>query len=561
MTTHRGTQTQIFAWTIIVAIVVGYSVEYGRADDTQIDDTQIDDAQTDESKVVDGKVVDSEAEDAEAGDGKLTLHFRTQQAVTLERKQFRSVTKADKWRADETAIVICDMWNNHYCRNAARRVAEMAPRMNKVIHAAREQGVLIIHSPSGCMDKYEGMPQRKLAQQAPKFETKIPLQGWCYVDEEHEPKMPVAISQPCDDDGAIREAVRFFDRQIEALDIEKGDAITDSAEAFYLMKQRGIKNVIVMGVHTNMCVLGRPFGIRQMVYQGQNVVLMRDMTDTMYNPRNEPFVSHYTGNDLVFEHIERHWCPTITSADFLGGTPYRFPGDQRKHAVVVMAEEGYGTSDTLPAFALRNLGPDFRLTFVFANPKNRNDIPGIEILRDADVAIWAIRRRPLPLKQMQVFKDYVASGKPLVAIRTTSHGFHLSQGKVGPGLVEWPEFDRDVLGGSYAGDHNNSTETVVDFATEVEGHPILMGVDQAQLRSQASLYKNGKLDEFTAPLLIGHADGADEKQVVAWTLQRPNRGKVFYTSLGHRQDFANPVFQRLLRNAVYWGVDLPTPAE
>ena len=37
--------------------------------------------------------------------------------------------------------------------------------------------------------------------------------------------------------------------------------------------------------HENMCVLNRPFGIRQMVYQGQNVVLMRDLTDTMYDPR------------------------------------------------------------------------------------------------------------------------------------------------------------------------------------------------------------------------------------------------------------------------------------
>ncbi|HCP13998.1 MAG TPA: protein-signal peptide and transmembrane prediction, partial [Planctomycetaceae bacterium] len=71
---------------------------------------------------------------------------------------------------------------------------------------------------------------------------------------------------------------RAWTRQHPAIQIAAGDAITDSAEAFYLMKQRGIKNVIVMGVHTNMCVLGRPFSIRQMVLQGQNVVLMRDMT-------------------------------------------------------------------------------------------------------------------------------------------------------------------------------------------------------------------------------------------------------------------------------------------
>jgi len=260
----------------------------------------------------------------------LNLRFRTRAEVAPESGRYREVTKPATWNANETAIVICDMWNDHYCRNAARRVAEMAPRMNEVIKRARQQGVLIIHSPSGCMDQYEDSPQRKLAQQAPKVETKLPLQGWCHLNDKHEAPMPVTIGQPCDDDGAIRPAVRHIERQIDTLEIMAGDAITDSAEAFYLMKQRGIKNIIIMGVHTNMCVLGRPFGIRQMIYQGQNVVLMRDMTDTMYNPRTEPFVDHFTGNDLVFEHIERFWCPTITSADILGDKPFRFPGERWK---------------------------------------------------------------------------------------------------------------------------------------------------------------------------------------------------------------------------------------
>ena len=90
------------------------------------------------------------------------------------------------------------------------------------------------------------------------------------------------------------------------------------------MKQRGITNVIILGVHTNMCVLGRPFSIRQMVYQGQNVALVRDLTDTMYNPRSKPFVPHTRGTELVVEHIERHWCPTLTSTDILGGETFQF---------------------------------------------------------------------------------------------------------------------------------------------------------------------------------------------------------------------------------------------
>src|SRR6185437_680588 len=107
------------------------------------------------------------------------------------------------------------------------------------------------------------------------------------------------------------------------------------------------------------CVLGRPFSIRQMVLQGQNVVLVRDMTDTMYNPAQEPHVSHFTGNDLVAEHIEKYWCPTITSVDFLGGKPFRFEDDHRKRLVMVISEDEYKTEVSLPEYAAKNLGQDF----------------------------------------------------------------------------------------------------------------------------------------------------------------------------------------------------------
>ncbi|MDA0282139.1 MAG: isochorismatase family protein [Planctomycetota bacterium] len=490
----------------------------------------------------------------------LSLRLRPRAEVAPGSGQFREVTNPAVWNAKETAIVICDMWNNHYCRNAARRVAEMAPRMNEVIRRAREQGVLIIHSPSGCMDQYADSPQRKLAQSAPKVETKLPLQGWCHLDDKHESQMPVTIGQPCDDDGVIRPAVRYFQRQIDTLEIVAGDAITDSAEAFYLMKQRGIRNIIIMGVHTNMCVLGRPFGIRQMIYQGQNVALMRDMTDTMYNPRDEPFVNHFTGNDLVFEHIERHWCPTITSADILGDKPFRFPGDRRKHVVIVMAEEGYGTATSLPPFALTHLGADFKITCVYANSKNRNDIPGIEVLDDADVAIWSIRRRTLPQKQLDVFRRFIAAGKPLVAIRTTSHGFSLSNGAPPTGLADWPEFDQQVLGGNYSGDLNNKAGILVSTAEGVSGHSILTGIRTDEFAASASLYKTGPLAVTAAPLLLGRAEGVGQVEPVAWTHQQPNGGRVFYTSLGHADDFKIRDFQFLLRNAVYWAANLPVPA-
>ena len=72
-----------------------------------------------------------------------------------------------------------------------------------------------------------------------------------------------------------------------------------------------------MGVHTNMCVLGRSFGIKQMVRWGMSVALVRDLTDAMYNPAMPPYVSHDEGTRLVVEYVEKFWCPTIASADLL----------------------------------------------------------------------------------------------------------------------------------------------------------------------------------------------------------------------------------------------------
>jgi len=79
-----------------------------------------------------------------------------------------------------------------------------------------------------------------------------------------------------------------------------------------------------------MCVLGRPFGLRQMAKNGKTVVLMRDMTDTMYNPKMPPMVSHFKGTELIIDHIEKYVCPTITSDQILGGKEFRFKGDTGK---------------------------------------------------------------------------------------------------------------------------------------------------------------------------------------------------------------------------------------
>jgi nicotinamidase-related amidase len=262
---------------------------------------------------------------------RLQLNTRKQVESTPGRGDWKVVEKRVEWEPRKTALIICDMWDKHWCKGATERVGEMAPRMNEMVRAARAKGIFIIHAPSDTMKFYEGTPQRQLAQSAPVAKPPVPLQGWCKLDPAKEAPLPIDDSDGgCDDDPPCKSG-RAWSRQIATIEIAEGDAITDSTEAYNLLQQRGIDNVIVMGVHANMCVLGRPFSIRQMVGVGKNVLLVRDMTDTMYNSRSRPFVNHFRGTELIVRHIERYWCPSITSADFLGGEPFRFAGEPSKH--------------------------------------------------------------------------------------------------------------------------------------------------------------------------------------------------------------------------------------
>jgi len=483
----------------------------------------------------------------------LTLHARSRVKDPPGAQDFRIKYQAVRWDAGKTAIIVCDMWDKHWCAASAARVAEMAPRMNELISAARKQGVLIIHAPSETMNYYLDTPQRKLAQQAPKAEPTVPLRGWCRLDPDRESPLPIDDSDPCDSPGGTRH--KAWSRQIDTLKIEPGDAVSDRvAEIYNLFQQRGIENVIIMGVHTNVCVLCRPFGIRQMVYQGKNIVLVRDLTDTMYNPECAPRVSHFRGTEMVVEHIEKFWCPTITRSDVLGAAAFRFPGDRRPHIVFLVSEDEYQADDSLSAFAqLLQDRFDYYCTMVLGHSKE--DLSGVEALRTADAAVLFIRRRAFPQEQLDVLRNYLDSGKPLVALRTASHAFSV-KGKTPAGLAQWPTFDRDVLGCEYHNHAANALGTDVKFLAEAADHPILAGVQPLKWHSPGSLYQSKLLDEQAKLLATGSAGNLSEP--IAWT-RSYHGARVFYTSLGHRDDFAQPQFQSLLINAIHWAMDRPLP--
>ena len=466
---------------------------------------------------------------------------------------FEVKEKALTWEPKATAIVICDMWDKHWCAGATQRVGEMAPRMNAVVTAARANGVFVIHCPSDCMDFYQDTPQRKRAQSA-REAADLPkdIVNWCRRVE-NEPALPIDDSDGGCDDVPPAKNYRAWKRQHEAIVIADQDAISDNGrEVWNLMAAHGIKNVIVMGVHTNMCVLGRPFGLRQMARNGKNVVLARDLTDAMFNPKKRPFVSHRRGTELVIEHVEKYVAPSILSADLCGDAP-------KPHIAFLIGEDEYKTEITLPEFAKKQLEPrGVRCTFVFADAKDKNSFPGIDKLKDADLVVLSVRRRVPPTDQLAVVREYLESGKPLVGIRTASHAFSLHEKPDG-----WPGFDKEVLGGDYRMHYDNAPDkgpaTVMSIVEGASKNPILTGIP-AEFSSKSHLYKNKALAKDATPLLRGRiGPNGNETDFVAWTHVFKG-GRIFYTSLGYIDDFKEEPFRRLLTNGIFWALDRPVPA-
>ncbi len=260
-----------------------------------------------------------------AQDNNNSLNIKLRERVLIDKIQnkFQLNEKEVNWDLHKTAIIIIDMWDNHHCKSAARRVAEMAPHMNRVLKTARNKGVFIIHAPSDCVEHYKNTPQRKHAEESLFIEANVSFKRNFFNPKKEGYLSPELEKEGCSCDTLepCPPSYKAWNRQIDTIDIHATDAISDDGQEIYnLLEEKKIDNVIIMGVHTNRCVLGRPFGIRQMNYTGRNVVLCRDLTDSYHRDPGK----HFSGLKLIIQHIEKYWCPTMTSASITKAPPFIF---------------------------------------------------------------------------------------------------------------------------------------------------------------------------------------------------------------------------------------------
>src|SRR5947209_14396613 len=135
-------------------------------------------------------------------------------------------------------------------------------------------------------------------------------------------------------------------------------------------------------------------------------------------------------------------CVSLSAraADFVVYEGKSGPG-MGKHIVFLSGDEEYRSEEALPQMAkILAERHGFKCTVLFAidpadgtiNPKVTTNLPGSEALDSADVVVMALRFRRWPDEQMKHFVDAYLAGKPIIALRTSTHAFSYGEGSKSP---------------------------------------------------------------------------------------------------------------------------------
>jgi type 1 glutamine amidotransferase len=259
-----------------------------------------------------------------------------------------------------------------------------------------------------------------------------------------------------------------------------------------------------------------------------------------------------------------------------------------KHIVFISGDEEYRSEESLPMMAkILSQLHGFTCTVLFAtnpetgliDPNAQTNIPGMEHLQKADLLFICLRFRELPDNQMKYFDEYLQSGKPIVALRTSTHAFLYSRNKesvyakysYNSKVKNWESgFGKAVLGEtwvSHHGDHGSEgTRGLINGVSA--SHPVLKGVKD--IWGPTDVYTVKDLGANVNVLLYGQSSlgmTADaplsyEKSImpVAWTKSYQTEigktAKIFTTTMGASMDLKSEDLRRMLINASYWALNM-----
>ncbi len=200
-------------------------------------------------------------------------------------------------------VIAVDVWNYHWCKTATMRVDAIVPRMNKALDGARSLGMTVMLCPSDVVDNYVGYPQRERVFALPSIPVPDVMDVTC-------PPVPDAGGCAC---GREKCAVNYgWDGMHPALRIDAADWMPDTqAEVYAICRKLGLTHLIYVGFHTQVCLLGKPMGLKAMKSAGLKCMLARDLTDAHPGYEPERNFTPDLNTDQVVEHFEKHLAPTI----------------------------------------------------------------------------------------------------------------------------------------------------------------------------------------------------------------------------------------------------------
>lgn len=258
-----------------------------------------------------------------------------------------------------------------------------------------------------------------------------------------------------------------------------------------------------------------------------------------------------------------------------------------KHIVFLAGDHEYRSEETLPALArMLAINHGFKCTVLFTvDPKTgeidpaADNLPGTEVLKDADLAVIFLRFKNLPNEQMQPIVDYLDRGGPIVGLRTSTHAFKIPTG------LKFSKYDyqykgddykrgfgRQVLGESWSGHYgkNHVMATRLDVPEKAKTHPIMTGVNKPWAQSGGYWtvpVEGSEVLAFAQPLENMSPDSNPAKDkapcpgvwVRKYTSQDGEKeGRVFTTTYGASEDLLDDDFRRMMINACLWSVGMET---